>query len=226
MATKPTSADFDSLFSKYSNSKARVEALTGLLDPDIAKPKPSASPSKVDLGSISSEGEKSVSVTIKNSSRGYLSGSISLSGNGQGITVNQTSIEGGPVTVSVRARALGLPAGSRQTANISVSTNGGTLQIPVSFTVSAPVFRMIGRSLAWGCLWALGFWLFRLCLGSISGISGNLLPWLSSGDQLQQVNGGGVFFISIIFFGGLFAYLYYMARMRRVSVLGSSDERR
>lgn len=210
-------AQLEQLDSLSGAWESKLEALLHLLDPQLAKPKPVASQAKVDLGSISSEGEKTASVTIKNGGRGHLSGSITLVGNGSGIAMAAKIIEGNPVTVTLTAKALGLPAGSKQSMNISIDTNGGKLLVPVSFTVTAPVFRMILRSLGCGVLVSLFLGGFRFAIGNLSGIKMHVLPWISSSNQLGRVNGGSVAFLSFIFFSILFSVLYYMLSMRRAA---------
>lgn len=216
-------AQFDQLNVLSGTWETKLEALLHLLDSkELAKPKPVASQTRIDMGNISTEGEKTSSITIHNGGRGHLSGSIVLVGSGSGIAMESKSIEGNPVTVTVTARALGLPAGSRQLMTINVNTNGGTLQIPVNFTVTAPVFRMIARSLGYGTLFALFLGGYRYVIGAMSGFKGTMLPYISSGDQLESVNGGGVAFLSCIFFGVMLTFLYYAISLRRAAVAGSA----
>ncbi len=138
-----------------------LESVQHLLNPKLEWPKPFASVNEIRFGGISTDAEKSKSVTVSNKGRGHLYGSITLQGSNNGITINQATIDGGPVTVQVKARPIGLPVGSHQKATILIQTNGGMLNIPITYVVSVPILKMLSRSIFAGLLVAVVFGIFR-----------------------------------------------------------------
>lgn len=162
---------FDEIANDASISAERkLEAILHVLDPDLPWPVPGADVDAIDGGTISREAHKTIEITILNLGRGHLSGTITLAsgpfdeGRGANILMLSQEIEGGPVTVPVVLSGEGLPIGSVQRKKIVVDTNGGRLEIPVQFRVSAPLGRMILRGAAAGGIVAALFAVFRLVL--------------------------------------------------------------
>lgn len=155
------SGKFDKIVNDSNTSwRRKLEGVLHLLDPDLPWPKITADQDKIDLGKVGTESSKTVQIRFRNYSRGFLSGAFSLSGSGQGFSMDQLTIEGEPVTVKVTVNPQGLPAGSRQKITLVAETNGSRLEIPVSYRVAAPLWKMIGRSLVAGffCAFVLGMY--------------------------------------------------------------------
>ena len=160
---------FDKVVNEHGvSSQRKLEAILHQLNPDLPWPKPVADQQTIDLGKISCESQKTFSITIRNGARGFLAGGISLTGSGMGFSINEQTIEGEPVKVEITARALGLPAGSKQSVNVAVQTNGGALAVPVTYRVSVPLYRMIGRSMLAGAVFGGGMCILRFLYGALS----------------------------------------------------------
>lgn len=160
------SGEFDKIVNDSNTSwRRKLEGVLHLLDPNLPWPKITADQDKIELGKLGTESSKTVRVQFRNSGRGFLSGAFSLSGSGQGFSMDQLTIEGEPVTVKVTVNPQGLTAGSRQKTTLVAETNGGRLEIPVSYRVAAPLWKMIGRSLWAGILCALVLGIYRGFLG-------------------------------------------------------------
>jgi hypothetical protein len=101
---------------------------------------------------------------IFNAARGHLAGTITLARTGRGFDMPSTNLDGEPVEVTVRLSGRGLPPGSTQNTSILVNTNGGKLEIPVSFRVSVPTGRIILRALRAGTVAAIIMAGYRLAI--------------------------------------------------------------
>lgn len=189
---------FDEELGKNNYSKERkLEAILHILDPKLPWPKPTPDKKLIKIGRVAYDTTKTASITISNAGRGFLSGGISLSGSSGGFAINQYDIEGGPVTVHVAVRPLGLPAGSRQSTKLMVQTNGGTIEIPVSYIVAAPIWKMIGRSILAGILFGGALGLLRFLLNEMSSLyRDHTMDWIN----WNSVNGaGGKVFLFLLF---------------------------
>ncbi|MCP4149664.1 MAG: serine/threonine protein kinase [bacterium] len=186
----------------------KMENVLHLLDPDLPWPCISADTEVIALENVPNESAKTISIRFSNTGPGYLSGSFRLEGCGEkGFAIDQTSIEGNPEEVRVTVDGSGLPVGSVQRATLVAQTNGGTLEIPLSYIVSAPIARMIGRSVRAGAIAALGLGLFRFIINLIDPayemkamdwIDWDKLPiafaYIPMGIGLVLLIGGGIYY--------------------------------
>jgi serine/threonine protein kinase len=213
-------SSFDKIVNdKNSSQERKLEAVLHILNPGLKWPSPSSDKKHVDVGRVSIESEKSVTINIRNAGRGFLSGSIALQGSGRGIAINRQAIEGGPVDIQIALNPRGLPAGSRQKAIIAVQTNGGNLEIPVSYKVVAPLFKMIGRSLWRGLLFGGTLCLLRLSLNYFSPIYNNTTVGWLQWEQIENLpNVVEITVVSLVLFcilGGIFYYVRKMTVLNR-----------
>jgi len=199
---------------KHPNAswEGKMESVLHLLDPGIPWPKITADRKAIHLGKVPNESKKTVSIRLHNSGPGYIAGIVTLEGDGKGFNIDRTRIEGGPETVTLTIDPLGVPVGSHQTANLVVSTNGGALKIPVSYEATAPIGKMIGRSLLRGGILAVVLGLFRLLLVEfepeikakiVDGISWKELPisavFIPLGLLLIGIIGGAIYYLVRIY---------------------------
>lgn len=208
---------FDTIITnKDMNTQAKLEAVLQFLDPGMSKPKVSASHNSLNLGMIGTETMKKSKVKIHNSGRGYLWGSFRIEGSGAGFVIDQQRIDGGPVTVTITVRPLGMPVGSIQEVNLVADTNVGVFRIPVRYRVSAPIGAMIGRSIIAGLVSASTLGFYRLIISNALGqYSGHFIKI----DELNSIP-GGIAFMGILFGGlliaGIGGGIYYFIRMNEV----------
>ena len=207
---------FDEIVSDVTISPSRkMEAVLHVLDPALLLPAPAADVDEIDVGTISTESAKTVSVTIFNASRGFMSGTVALAEHGDGFRMTPCAIEGDTVTVDVTMHGAGLPARSRQETSIIVETNGGTLEIPVRFRVGAPAVGMLFRSVLAGILTAQILGLIRLGIQAfMPAYRWEVLRWVSW-DQAAAAD-LHVLTPAALFFGfGIAGLVYYaMQRLR------------
>ena len=119
-------------------------------------PKITVDKKSIDVGKVSTESEKFFFHKIFQY-RARFPLAVFRFNNGGGFAIDQRAIEGAPVTVRLTIRPLGLPAGSFQKTTIVADTNGGKLEIPVTYKVTAPVWKMVGRSVLSGLFVAMLF---------------------------------------------------------------------
>ena len=134
----------------------KMEAVLHILDPTFPWPRPVADVPSIDAGMISTESSRSVRVTISNAGRGYLSGVITLDTSGAAqsshMVMETAAIEGGPTTAEITLVGRGLPIGAEEHGKAVVTTNGGVIEIPICFRATAPLKRMLLRSLGVGAI--------------------------------------------------------------------------
>ncbi len=155
---------FDEIIADETISPGRkMEAVLHVLDPELPWPRPVADVPSIDPGTISAESSRSVRLTISNAGRGFLSGIITLGTTeadkglqpllqSAHMSMKTTIIEGDPATVEVALHGRGLPVGAEERGVIVATTNGGVIEIPVSFRVTAPLRAMLLRSLGVGAI--------------------------------------------------------------------------
>lgn len=217
---------YDDVVKGDGSHERKLEAILHLLSPKLPLPKITVDKKSIDVGKVSTESEKFFSIKFSNTGRGFLSGSISLSNNGGGFAIDQRAIEGGPVTVRLTIRPLGLPAGSFQKTTIVADTNGGKLEIPVTYKVTAPVWKMVGRSVLSGLFVAMLFGGLRAIPSS--PYKYRIMDWMDWNYLVEQTTKEGFprvrdaaaeygfwgFIFSIMVGGGIY-YLIRMASIRR-----------
>jgi serine/threonine protein kinase len=200
-----------------ANQERKLESILHILNPDLKWPSPLADKRKLRIGRISTESGKTVSITFRNGGRGYLFGPISLQGSGKGMAINQHIIEGGPVTVTLTIKANGLPVGSRQKAVIIAQTNGGTLEIPVSYIVVAPLLKMIGRSILAGLIFGGLMGLTRFLLNKLVPMYiNNIVDWVAWEQINNLPNMWTLMLFGLLTTGLLSGGFYYLKRMLTV----------
>jgi hypothetical protein len=205
---------FDEIVGDVTISPSRkMEAVLHVLDPALPWPAPAADIDEIDGGTISTESSKTVSVTIFNAGRGFMSGTVALSEHGDGFRMTPCAIEGETVTVEVTMHGAGLPARSRQETRIVVETNGGTLEIPVRFKVSAPAAGMLFRSVLAGILTGQVLGLMRLGMQAfLPEYRWEVLRWVSW--DAAATTDLRVLTPAALFFGFGIAGVAYYARQR------------
>lgn len=165
---------FDAIANDFTLSLPRkMEAILHVLDPATPWPTPAADVEAIDEGAITTDFEKTVRVTIFNAGRGHLSGTITLMedaserGSSSGISMVPRELEGGPLEVQVELTGRGLAVGAQPRAVLVADTNGGRLQIPITFRVTAPMKWILARTLAAAILTAEVFGLIRLLIETL-----------------------------------------------------------
>lgn len=148
---------FDEIVTDDTISLGRkMEAVLHILDPVLPWPRPVADVASIDAGAVSAESSKSVRVTISNAGRGFLSGIITLNNAGPAQSVQMAikarAIEGESTVAEITLIGRGLPIGATEHGKIIVTTNGGVLEIPITFRATAPLMRMLLRSLGVGAV--------------------------------------------------------------------------
>lgn len=201
---------FSAITSSGRNAQSQLESMLHFLDPGLPWPKPAASRQNIDFGEISYESSKTERFTIKNAGRGYLTGSIKLTGKGHGFAIDTSSIEEGPVTITVKANGHGFQTGTRQQTEIMVQTDGGTLTIPVHYLVSLPISRMISRSLICGAIGGLVFGTFRKLASLTASECASVIPSFTLDIAFQHP---AIVILGFFFSLAVGGSLYYAIRM-------------
>jgi len=120
--------------------ESRLETVLQLLDPQLGRPKLAIGPETLNFGSLDAGDIRTQVLRIENTGRGHLAGEIKLAEYGAGLMLDTYKIEDNEMEVQVRVVSLGLAPGRYGNA-LSVQSNGGEREIPVSFTVRRPVDR-------------------------------------------------------------------------------------
>jgi len=156
----------------HSNPDAGLEAFLHAVDPGIARPKIVSDPQRVDLGSVAREAALIRTVTLLNTTRGYVR--VNLAASEPWLEVKPSSAHlwaGVPVDIHVHVHAEGLPFRSQQRGNVSLEGDGiSPVTIPVTATVSLlrETWRLCLRTLsvaipgAWHTAIAWVRWVTRL----------------------------------------------------------------
>ena len=202
---------------EQGNWNLRLQSVLTLLAPNALGPKLAIDPKQINLGSISIESEYRRRIRIFNSGRGYLAGEFHLSGEGDGLSLQDgpAQFEDNPVEVTVIAQPRGLPAGSTHKGILEIRSNGGIIEFPITFVVGMPWFRMIARSMCFGLLPGACFFGLRFLAGQAGGsYQERLLPWrpLSSfftGDFLTGTLDGSLVDFPLFIAGLLFTVVLY-----------------
>ena len=187
-----------------------IESVLHVLDPELPWPKITSSHDSIKQGRVSIESSKTIEIKVENKDRGFLTGEILLEGTGKGFSIDKNKINGEPLTLSLTINPRGLPVGSKQKISLSVQTNAGNLQIPVSYKVTAPVIRMVGRSIGIGFICAIIFGLFRLI------IPNRFLVWHDWDQVGEIVEQPIIIFLMILFVGIIGGGLFYFNTLSKI----------
>ncbi|NIA12520.1 MAG: protein kinase [Nitrospiraceae bacterium] len=215
-------AAFDEIVNDYTTSRERkMEAVLHILDPDLSWPTPAADAEFIDAGTLTTEMDKVVQVCIFNAGRGHLAGTVTLimadaerTGAAGGFTMEERELRGGPLEVSVTLHGRGGVVGARHEARIVADTNGGRIEIPIYFQVSAPLPRMLLRSALAGLVVALILGMFRLTLQAcLPEYTFSVMDWFDWTYIAAHLHQWGFVPAALLVVGGLAAaaYLIYMA---------------
>lgn len=117
--------------------RAKMEALLRLLDPRLPTPKLEVDRDVLYFGRIPSDGERTLPLRVRNSSRGYLNGDIKLATYGAGLSLDNYQVDGNDNTIQVTISAIGLDPGKYATS-LHLVTNGGEKEVSVMFSVREP----------------------------------------------------------------------------------------
>ena len=205
---------------------AKMQEVLGLLSRGARTPVPVAEPAALSLGTVPVSGSRRTKVVVRNGGGGFLAGAVQVEQQGVACKLEgQTAIEGGPVEFTVVVSPVGEAAGARRNLKVRVVTNGGDVEIPVSYTVGAPWGLMLGRSVGVGLAWAafLGGvrFLFEL---TFPDFHSKRLDWLGV-DQIipnsPDLETGFAFldqYVVVIFLGSLlvgaaYGWFYYVRHL-------------
>ena len=112
--------------------------------PSIGHPELEVSQSEIDFGRMDTESQKTIHMEIKNIGRGFLYGDVQLAEDMPGLQISDTDIQGnGVVTVEIDASAL--TAKQTHQGSLVVKTNGGELNVPISYYIDHPSQQSIQR---------------------------------------------------------------------------------
>jgi len=206
-------AAYDAIVTDFTLSPARkMEAVLHLLDPALPWPSVAVDLEEVNGGTLATGGSKTETICVFNAGRGHLSGSISLTEDDPGFLIDKHEIDGGPVYVRVHMSAEAIPPGWRQHNTILIETNGGKVEIPLTFKVGAPIKSILLKTTAAGLITGETLACVRLLMESLWPQYRYLpLPWLSSAEIAQM---GPLNFLplGLIFLVGVPAALYFVSR--------------
>jgi hypothetical protein len=134
--TENDASAFDNLIKEgKSNWDKIIEGVLGILDPSRPGPKVSVNRNSLDFKKRIIDTEKTRTLMIKNTGKGYLNGIITLEGNQDGITIDNKVIDRNEVKISITVNTLGLEKKFKYESMLIIKTNGGDLEIPVYFRV-------------------------------------------------------------------------------------------
>ena len=128
---------FDAIASNETfSSEVKLEMILRLLDPELPKPVLETDTKKVDLGLVEAGGSKTAEIEFINSGRGTLTGEVRVEGAGSDVLLDPCKLEGHRTLVRIKAQpAHYLADGVARQANIIVESNGGGLQIPLTYRI-------------------------------------------------------------------------------------------
>ncbi|MEW5722304.1 MAG: serine/threonine-protein kinase [Thermodesulfobacteriota bacterium] len=122
---------------KFS-AKVKLDMILRLLDPELGRPEVGVDKARLDFGGLRAGGSKTLEIEFFNKSRGQLSGRLRVSGPAGEIGCDPYKIEGASTLVRVTARPPSwLSPGLVREAVLVAETNGGGLEIPVTYRVTA-----------------------------------------------------------------------------------------
>jgi hypothetical protein len=186
-----------------------------------------AEPAALSLGRVPVSGSRRAKVVVRNGGGGFLAGGVQVEQQGAACKLEgQTAIEGEPVEFTVVVSPVGEAAGARRKLKVRVVTNGGDVEIPVSYTVGAPWGMMLGRSVGVGLAWAAFLGGVRILFElTFPDFHSKRLDWLGV-DQIipnsPDLKTGFAFldqYVVVIFLGSLlvgaaYGWCYYLRRLQ------------
>jgi hypothetical protein len=218
---------FDEVVTSRASWGAKMQAVLGKLSSRAAKPVPVAQPAAVSFGSLLPSATRRIKVIVRNGGGGFLSGAITLDQQESACRLDgETRIDGSPVEFTITASPQGEPAGARRKVTIRIATNGGTLEIPVTYSVGAPWTSMLGRSAVVGLAWGAFLGLIRLIFAwAVPDFSATRMNWMGS---RQVIPGSSIFSIDFelvrqcvivstlgcLLAAAAGAWIYYLVRLR------------
>lgn len=147
--------------------EAKLEEILHLLAPSLPRPLLKVSKKAIRLGNISPNARELILISVENAGRGHLYGTVKLQGPKTIFILNSLSVEGGDNSISLEINPRGLTAGTYKSANLCIASNGGDLEIPISFSVGLSVPSILGRSLKTGLVFAFLLGLLRLVISNM-----------------------------------------------------------
>jgi len=218
-------AAFDEVANDFTVQPLRkMEAVLHILDPELPWPAPMADVDAVDAGTLTTESAQTVRINVFNAGRGHLSGTVTLVEDRDtaeltgAFAMEPRIIEGAPVEVKVELRGREQPPGAHRTARVIVETNGGRLEIPISFRVSMPLGAMVLRTALVGILCGEVAGLLRLLLETcLPQCVYNLLDWYDWNTIAAHLSQWGFIPAALFTLTGLGGGLYYLFSMCRVN---------
>ena len=132
--------------------ESKLESVLQLLHPALRRPLAVPVPTALNLGDISQGGQRTGVIRIDNASRGHLAGEVHVSEGSRGVSIEDSHFEGARTNVRVTVNTAGVVLGSRQEAELSVTSNGGTFAVPIRYRAVAPLWSMLARSIAAGMI--------------------------------------------------------------------------
>ena len=157
-----------------------LEMLVQELDPQIGQPELEISHAHINFGKVDIETQTEIQVKIANVGRGFLYGDVQLASEMPGLGLSAPPIRG-QAAVTVELDASHLAVKRLHEAELLVSTNGGSLKVPISCYVDYPIAKSIRRVLISGA--AVAAIALVSCLMILwPGDSGGLAPRLTHGN--------------------------------------------
>lgn len=134
-------AAFDQvLANEHLSDNAKLEMILRLLKPDLERPVLKVDVEELDFGDIPAGSMKTLEVEFRNEGRGQLIGRLKIADAGDEITLDPPKLEGPGNWVMVTVRPpIWLSAGVVRNARIIAESNGGGLDIPVTYRVTPKI---------------------------------------------------------------------------------------
>ncbi len=130
---------------RYSTDQdVGLETLVQELDPKIGRPELQVSHPYIDFGKVDTETQKTLELKIKNVGRGFLYGDVQLASEMPGFCLSAPPLRGEEV-FTVQLDASLLSAKRMHETELVISTNGGSLKVPISCYVDYPIMKSMQR---------------------------------------------------------------------------------